>query len=109
MADYDPQVLVAFSERLYWQAGFIVFRYAVLGLLFGILASVVIGVVAAQLLSANAIIMVLLVLLVVGTICTVGGYLAGQDRALALKLQAQTVLCQVQIERNTRGYAAQGR
>jgi hypothetical protein len=43
--------------------------------------------------------------LIVGGICMLVGGLVGSERAFALRLMAQTALCQVQIERHTRTMA----
>jgi len=47
--------------------------------------------------------------IIVALVGAVLGYLVGNDRAFALRLMAQTALCQMQIERNTRPAATMGR
>lgn len=88
MASYDPSIVERFAQALYDRAGTVVFAHtalyaAVAGGAGLIGVSTLAGLVAA---------------LIGGAI----GYDVGQQKAFALKLQAQTALCQVQIERNTR-------
>ena len=92
---YDPKIIVTFAERLYKQADSIVASYAMFAGLFGALAGA-----AAGAASMNATVPGLLAGLVLFALL---GYVAGQARAFALRLQAQIALCQVQIESNTRG------
>lgn len=83
---YDEKVIVEFANRLYLRAAFIVVLYLVLGAVLG--AAIAAG--------------FSLPSLVVGGIGALLGGLFGNERAFALRLMAQTALCQVQIERNTR-------
>lgn len=93
MIKYDASIIQQFADRLYKKANSIVANFTVIGILFGLgigfgfdkaygLGNV--GLVAGVVLGA------------------VIGYAMGQERAFALKLQAQVALCQVQIEQNTR-------
>lgn len=102
MTDYDPDIIQSFAERLYSQARWLVVRYSVIcsavGLLMGLIARSAVSVVAGKRdgfeLEAMA--------------CGLGvlggflGWMAGNERAFSLRLQAQTALCQVKIEENTR-------
>jgi hypothetical protein len=99
MAKYDPQVIVQFADDLYKQAGSMAATYAVLGALvgFGIGAAVLSGL-------GGALIGGALGALLLGGLA----FKVGQQRAFALRLQAQVALCQVQIEANTRGVGASG-
>lgn len=100
MIAYDAAVIEEFAEALYAQAKWIVIRYCALGLLIGF----VIGygfAAAARLRGGEAVLG--------GVVALAGvvlGYFAGLARAFLLRLQAQQALCQVQIEKNTRGTAA---
>jgi hypothetical protein len=88
MATYDPKIIQAFAEDLYSRAATIVLTNV---LFFSILGGIA-GFFMFQ--GAGA-----AVLLIVGGAL---GYYFGSQRAFLLKLQAQTALCQIEIERNTR-------
>ena len=94
MKSFDPSVIQVFAEELYKRARTIVIFYGVVaGLVGGVL-----GVFVGQAAGVGAVVggPALLVL------AALVGATAGQEKAFALKLQAQTALCQVAIERNTR-------
>lgn len=87
-AKYDPSVIQEFADRLYQKANGIIRNYTILGVIllgfaglassepiFGVIGSVVGGVI---------------------------GYAIGKEKAFSYKLQAQTALCQVQVEINSR-------
>lgn len=93
---YDEAVLSEFARRLYRRALSIIVWCTILGLLAG---GTLGGALAEATKSGGGI--VALVVLVGGLI----GYAIGSERAFMLRLQAQVVLCQVQIERNTRALA----
>ena len=85
---YDPDVIQQFADNLYTKAKSIIQSYTLMGVIpFGfagfIMGGPVFGVIGA----------------VTGGII---GYSIGKEKALAHKLQAQTALCQVQIEKNSR-------
>lgn len=88
---YDPEILGRFSQRLLRRADNTVALYAIFGLVLGALAFYVAGSAGTPLFGAAAGGLVLLVCILVGI-----------ERAFALRVQAQTVLCQVAIEMNTR-------
>ena len=91
---YDPHVIQEMAGRLYAQAARLVFLGVFLGGLVGLTAGITI---------ALSVSLPLLVGAFVGAL--LGGALgaaAMEQRALALKFQAQLALCQVQIEMNTR-------
>jgi len=93
---YDADIIVAFAARLYKQASSIVAAYKVLGALLGLLGG---GAAAALVRQENSMVMLAAVgALIAGAV----GYIRGQERAFTLRLNAQTALCQVQIEQNTR-------
>jgi hypothetical protein len=90
MQRYDADVLYEFAERLYAQAKLIIVMGTLLGMLPG-------GACAYLLVEHNGIIASLGALF-----GGVVGYVIGHEIAFILKLRAQIVLCQVQIEKNTR-------
>lgn len=91
---YDPDIIDRFAEELYSRASMIVIwttaTWAVIGLFAG-------GVVGETFLGGA-----LLPMVIGAAGAGFLGYRRGEEKAFALKLQAQTALCQVQIERNTR-------
>jgi membrane associated rhomboid family serine protease len=96
---YDPSVIVQFAESLYARARSLIIGYAFFGLVVGIgmgqlprfflhyrEASEVVGSVS-----------------VVGAIVgVIVGVVSGSNRSFQMRLQAQTALCQLQTEINTR-------
>lgn len=88
MARYDENIIQEFAAKLYDQAQLIVFMYTVGAALIGGLGGYFVADGGGAVVGA----------LVLGAI----GYGVGSSRAFVLKLTAQTALCQVQIERNTR-------
>jgi hypothetical protein len=97
VVEYDEKILVTMANKLYSEARWLVLRYAFIG---AILAALVVGIAATfqGLEPTNA-----------GCILTAAagmGALAGavyaNERAFMLRLEAQRILVQVQIERNTR-------
>ena len=93
---YDADVIVTFAARLYKQAGSIVAAYTLLGALLGLLLG---GTAAAALQRDDLMVAFAIIGALIGGAV---GYVRGQERAFTLRLQAQTALCQVQIEENTR-------
>ena len=90
MAAYDAQILYAFADRLCARANQIVATYTLLGVLIGGGG----GYVVHQQFDSLALLGAALGGLI--------GYMIGTEKAFQLKLQAQTALCQVKIEENTR-------
>lgn len=90
MTAYDPSIIESFAADLYKRAGRIVFSYTFAGAGVGLLPSFLPG---AQ--QTGGILLFVPVL-------AFFGYIIGANKAFSLKLQAQTALCQVAIERNTR-------
>ena len=96
MTEYDSKVLYEFADRLYSRAAKIAWSYAFLGALLGLFGG---GAAAAAVGSRDSVVMVGVVLAVLfGAI----GYSVGREKGFVLRLQAQTALCQAQIEANTR-------
>jgi hypothetical protein len=103
MVGYDEGVIVLHADRLFRRARTVVVMFTIVG-------AVLCGVATAALLWTghvwqnhvdSALPPLLLATLVGGTV----GWSLGSERASALHLAAQTALCQLQIERNTRGRA----
>jgi hypothetical protein len=99
---YDPAILQQFADDLYKQARSIIFwtaaRYGVAVLLLSAVGLFVIAAVQKEAPGSGAG-FVALIFLAVGIIT---GVEAGRKKAFSLKLQAQQILCQRQLELNTR-------
>ena len=96
MATYQPEVIQRFANRLYARASVTIATSTVLGVLIGM-------VVTPYLLQALPSFIVLRCPEWVGSVILgLIGLGQGFERAAQLKLQAQTALCQLQIEVNTR-------
>ena len=93
MVVYDPKIILAFAEALYRRAASIVATYTVLGTLVGAGLG---GAVGSQ--GDRGLIGMAIGAVVFGAVA----FGIGQQKAFALRLQAQVALCQVQIEANTR-------
>ena len=96
MAKYEPQVIVQFADNLYRQAGSLPVSYAVLGVLLGAALGFALGGFFRA--PEAAMIVAALGALLLGLVA----FTVGQQKAFALRLQAQVALCQVQTEANTR-------
>lgn len=104
VAAYDENILQQYADDLYRQAKWIVVWTAVrYGLAVFLLSLVGVAVVGSQKqISAdtgNSLLMWVLILTLIGIAVGVD---AGRRKAFHLKLQAQQILCQRQIEINTR-------
>ncbi len=95
MTEYDPKVINKFADRLYSTAKTIVIAYAFLGILIGGAS----GYAVEQWPSWSSHGTVTVILAVTFGLI---GFLIGKEKAFRLKLLAQTALCQVKIEENTR-------
>lgn len=97
MVVYDPDIIQEFAERLYSRADFVVLRDTLIGTVVGLL----LGVGAHKVLTMNP---SSLMMMAIGAGAVFGliGWVSGNDKAFMLRLQAQTALCQLQIELNTR-------
>ena len=96
MRTYDPEVIQKFADRLYARSAGVVFVSTALGALIGLVG----GPFVLQSLPPN--LALSLPEWVVPVVLAILGFLQGLERSFLLKLQAQTALCQVQIENNTR-------
>ncbi len=92
---YDERIIAQFAAQLYRRASSMVLVYVIAGVIAG--AATTLGVVLTS--SAGSLASITGMLAVVGGLL---GWLFGTQRAIALRLMAQTALCQMQIERNTR-------
>lgn len=99
-AQYDPTIIASFAERLYVQAGRIIFMFAALGGLVSCIGGGVLGSLMGGHSDGSSFAMV--GALALGAAGAWLGYSFGRERAFELKLRAQTALCQLQIELNTR-------
>lgn len=100
MTTYDPNVIATFAERLYAQATRIIILLSILGFIVGgIMGAALGGTMGGHSDSSTFALVGGLFGALAGTL---SGYSMGQERAFMLKLQAQTALCQMQIESNTR-------
>lgn len=90
--DYDPTMIQQFADKMYFQARVVICLYALVGAAAGC-----VGLAAAA--SEPKRIPFAAAGAVIGGIL---GYFAAQPRAFQLRLLAQTALCQMKIEANTR-------
>jgi len=91
---YDASVIQEFAERLYSQAASIIFTSTFLGVIVGAIA----GALSFEALKSTSIGLGAIIGMVVGGLF---GFSRGRERAFKLKLEAQSALCSVQIEKNT--------
>lgn len=103
MAHYDPAVIQQFADRLYSRADRMLVSYSVLA---GLVCAVPGGAFGFAIGGhSDGSMIALFVAFFCGLVGCVGGYLLASERAFAMKLAAQTALCYVQIEANTRASA----
>lgn len=100
---YDEKVLVGFAERLYRRASSMVALYTVVAGVFGAAVVGLGGLLASGHEQVWAFPNVLT--LIFAALSAYIGARVGGERAFTLRMMAQTALCQVQIERNTRASA----
>jgi hypothetical protein len=93
---YDPTVIQRFADRLYEEANRIVYSYAIVGFIIGGVAAGALGVSAMG--SGAFVIPGLFGGAILAGLFAIAGYARGNS----MRLQAQTALCQVQIEANSR-------
>jgi hypothetical protein len=95
MVEYDPKVIEEFARRLYSQSKATTMRHFCIGLSFGV---IIFGGISAALVHGYD----ALIISIGAFIGAVMGYGSGQGKAFEQRLQAQSALCQVRIESNTR-------
>ena len=94
MTEYDPALIEQHVARLYEQAKSVIVNYTATGAVLGGCPALL----AFVLPNASGFVFVGFILgLATGWV----GYMMGTEKAFQLKLQAQTTLCQLQIEKNT--------
>lgn len=107
MTLYDQSVITLYADRLYTKATWIVVGYTLIGFALGVPLGIVAGATASSTFQlGEAPLLAVFGALAFGALVTAIGNIVGETRAFSLKLQAQTALCQVRIELNTRYYAA---
>jgi len=92
MIEYDPKIIQQLADRLYRQAKSTVISFTVFGALVGGGGGAAAGPTPPSAIGG----------LVGAVILGLFGFLIGQEIAFHLKVRAQTVLCQLRIEENTR-------
>ena len=99
MVRYDPKVIQTIARRMYDQAGTTVLAYTMLGAVIGLGIGIAVYSEAVRMAGTTAGWVALAFAVVV---CGTIGLMVGNYRAAWLRFEAQTALCQVQIELNTR-------
>ncbi len=97
MAEYQPNVICQYADKLNSRANSIVVLWGILGAIGGM----IVGMVLLRLPTAGA--------FLVGGLGAAIGASIGSSMAFSLRLKAQMALCQVQIEENTRTLLEQDR
>jgi hypothetical protein len=102
MINYQPEIIEEFAGRLYAEADRIIISLMLLCFVLGAIgARVLLGVLQIQFTSEGYWVWSV----IIGGFASLVGHQIGQNRSFSLRLQAQTALCQVQIEANTRAAA----
>ena len=99
MTNYDPVVIQEFAEKMYKRANSIIVSATLLGILLGVGLGAYFG----RFIFGYSQLLPVVGLIFGGII----GYVIGANRSFVLKLQAQTALCQMKIEQNTRKFETQ--
>jgi hypothetical protein len=103
MIAYDNSILQKYAQRLYSRANTAIFVCTCIGLIAGAVAGLLLA--ESNRASSNDRPMYILISAVA---CGLIGLLIGIERAFSLKLRAQLVLCQAQIENNTARSSSKG-
>lgn len=96
MVVYDPTILRRYANRINMSADLEILGWSFFGLFLGAIVGAIVSplklidVPSSELLYIGALVGVFL------------GFLWGREKAFMLKVQAQQILCQVEIEQNTR-------
>lgn len=101
---YDAAILQQYADDLYAQARWVIVRMA---LIYGLVTFGVASIIANTntLFRSNVSFTIQPGVLLIALIAAAVGVAVGRTKAFKLKLEAQTLLCQCQIELNTRGNA----
>lgn len=104
MTQYDPGIIQHFADKLYRKASSIVAARTLMGVFAGLAGGFIVGVMLHP--SPAAAGTLYMFTMGVGA-CILGaiGYSNGMERSFVLRLQAQSALCQMMIEVNTRAAA----
>lgn len=95
---YNPEIILQFANKLYQEADSIIFRSVIAWSLGGVLPAIITYYFANRSRIAS-----LLLILVIPMVLI--GYRLGKEKGTELRLKAQMALCQVEIEKNSRGRA----
>ena len=99
MAQYDEKIIETFADELYKEAASIVMKMTLKWTFFGVLAGAIGGGAMGKWEDSSY---TLFGAVLAGTLAGFVAYSAAKRLVFTLKLQAQTALCQAQIEKNTR-------
>lgn len=107
MVNYDEKIIQEYAEKLYEIADRIVFLAKLkYGVIWGIVSGIIGGVFGASLLDERGVGVIIgssLAGFIIGGIIGIKiGKIKGEAEAFEYRLRAQTALCQVKIEQNTR-------
>jgi hypothetical protein len=99
---YDPTIIQQFADKLYEEAAALVYLYALFGLAIGALPSAAFALYWATTTRATDPSTSFFLIFASAALAAAIGAVIGRERGVALRLQAQTALCQARIEWNTR-------
>lgn len=102
MANYDPDIIQSFADRLYAQARSLVARYTAAFTFFGLVLGFLFYAFMSKTADADTKNAIQWMPWALGGVFGLAGWSFGNERAFGLRLQAQTALCQKKIEENTR-------
>lgn len=96
MTDYSPEMLQSFADRLYRRATWTIAEWTAVGVLLGVVLAGLSASLIHDLTNSSG------VIFLVWLVCALGGIAIGREKAFGMKVEAQRLLCQMQIEQNTR-------
>ncbi len=102
MTTYDEKILQQYADSLYQRAQWIVLWTAVIYGLSAFAIAVVLAFAGDSLVKEVSLDAWQSLVIIVTVLGVVAGIVMGREKAFSLKLQAQQILCQRQIEINTR-------
>jgi hypothetical protein len=97
MVQFKAEVLEEYAVKLIRKAGWAIASRSILGLIIGLVIGIAMPNKITQAYGDQTFVLIMSLL---GAFL---GFLWGKDAALMIQVQAQQILCQVAIERNTRG------